>query len=383
MSFIAINPQRISYMLKLFGLEKDDFLLKISGELKSELKEEDIFSEQVQLSHLKRVDKLFNKGLSFYTSPVNLLESNRDASIFFRKNNFNSDLSLGARIRVNKIEEKIHEISSLSKLANYSIPRKLPSFSIENKANKVAQEVRSVLHPKTKTKNPKLFLEKFIDKLSENNILVHEFVEQWNAKYKSELDGFFIKPNHIALNRNQKALRREIFTLAHELGHYLLESEEIDKIRFDQEDNDIENWCNEFAFHFLVNEENVNKIINLSNPKYDNEIVKNLSDNTHVSRLAIFTHLATNNIITWQTYKRIKADIQNEFNEQQNKIQLQRELDKANGVKSIGGGARPIVSRLEKDIYVSAFFEGAIEEHQLMAKLNKNKKKSLEEIIYE
>jgi Zn-dependent peptidase ImmA (M78 family) len=42
--------------------------------------------------------------------------------------------------------------------------------------------------------------------------------ETHNKKEKANISVFYLSPNVIVLKRNQKFLKREIFTLAHELG---------------------------------------------------------------------------------------------------------------------------------------------------------------------
>lgn len=103
---------------------------------------------------------------------------------------------------------------------------------------------------------PKEFLRALISKFAEKNILVFEFVETWNKKEKANIDGFYLAPNVIVLKRHQSSFRREIFTLIHELGHYLLNEEEIEELDISNFANnklsDIERWCNDFAYYFLV-----------------------------------------------------------------------------------------------------------------------------------
>jgi hypothetical protein len=98
------NISRLKYLIKLYRLSISDFLVKVSVGLKNPLKEDDIFGEEIKLSNLKRIDKLFNKGLEFYLNPKAIIE-NKDASIFFRKDKFNSDLNIGAKKIVNEFEE--------------------------------------------------------------------------------------------------------------------------------------------------------------------------------------------------------------------------------------------------------------------------------------
>ena len=92
------------------------------------------------------------------------------------------------------------------------------------------------------------------------------------------------------LKRQQQALRREIFTLAHELGHYLLNEEEVESLDFadmyGNSGNKVENWCNEFAFYFLAGRY-ANTIHQLSTANASNdyhmELIGEISKKTHLS----------------------------------------------------------------------------------------------------
>ena len=74
---IPINVQRIKYLRDIFFGRSEqgqwDFLHRINIDLKNTLIEEQIFCENILLTHLKRVDKIFNKGISFYTNPQDLI----------------------------------------------------------------------------------------------------------------------------------------------------------------------------------------------------------------------------------------------------------------------------------------------------------------------
>ena len=207
-------------------MTEDELLCYINKERKIIIKNDDIFSSEIDLGLLKNIDKLFNKGLNFYLDSNDIAIS-RDASIFFRKTNFNSDLSMGARVIVNKFEEfKIH-LSAISKLADINLSRVIPVYNTKQDPKTAASRMRDLIHPGTFSKK-KDFLHEIINKLAENNVLVFEFVETWNKKDRANIDGFFLEPNVIVIKRIQKSFSREIFTLAHEIGHYLLNAEEIE-----------------------------------------------------------------------------------------------------------------------------------------------------------
>lgn len=173
------------------------------------------------------------------------------------------------------------------------------------------------IHPKISTlwKDPKKFLESFISKLAEANILVFEFVEHPSLNQKSNIDGFYLQPNVNVLRSSQDYFKREIFTLAHELGHYLLNQEEVESIDYDQPalapTSKIETWCNNFAFAFLAGGQ-LGALQNLpeisGSNDYSFEEIKTISDTTHLSFTAIITYLVKTKKLSGAIYGKMKKD---------------------------------------------------------------------------
>ena len=137
----TLNINRLLHLLTLFGVSKDELLERISFGLKNPLLEQDIFTSEIKLSHLKRIDSIFNKGLSYYLDPKNLTKSN-DESIFFRKDNFNAVLNLGAKQIVNKFEEEKIAFSTLAKLSDFRLKRSVPVYKVSDNPKSVATEIR-------------------------------------------------------------------------------------------------------------------------------------------------------------------------------------------------------------------------------------------------
>lgn len=374
---LEINVQRIEYLQKLFGLNCEDFLEIVNKGLKKPLTKECIFNEQIKSSHLKRVDKIFGKGLSFYTDSANLPQD-KSSSIFFRKNDFNSKLEFGDRELVHKMECRISSLSALSTLSNYKIKRKIKECSLNDKPRKIAEQIRKHLLPKQKIKNDRDFLKELIGRASEHDILVLEFVEAWNKKDKTNLNGFFIAPHYIVVKRQQGSLKREIFTLAHELGHYLLNKEEIDNVKFDVSMlNEVEKWCDEFAFAFLSGDTELNAIKSVKS--IDDSELKRLSQSLHVSRLALFTHLFVNKRISSRRYSQLKNQLEFEYKSIKEEREQKKKRNESSGIKQQGRTPKPIFSPLEKDIYASAYFEGVCDEYRVLSHF---KTKSLDSILY-
>lgn len=366
--------------MSLYGMTKHDLLSKISVGLKNQILENEIFNNEIKLSHLKRVDKIFNKGLSYYIDPKNLTKS-KEESIFFRKDNFNAELNLGAIQIVNKFEEEKIAFSTLAKLSDFKFKRVVSVFKVSDNPNDVALEIRKILYPDFHQEK-RDFLKSFINKLAENNILVFEFVETHNKKEKANINGFYLAPNVIVLKRNQKSLRKEIFTLAHELAHYLLNEEEIDdNISDDTLDyhnlNKIERWCNDFAYYFLAGDFD-KSILNLnianSTNDYHHDLIENISKHTHLSSISLYTRLLLNGKISAVNYKKISEElfdsIRNWELKEKQRLEIEKQKALEEGRKQQGSVPKPIISPLYLKTIQNALNVGLINEVEFCKKLS-------------
>ena len=372
---IEQNISRLKYLLTLYKMTVDEFLMLINEGLKTPLNKEDILSMEIKVNILKRIDKVFNKGLHFYLDPKSP-EVSQDASIFFRKTKFGTDLNIGAKKIVNQFEEFKISLSAISKLAELNIERSLPVFTLNQDPKIVAKQLRKELYPDFNP-IPKEFLRGLISTFAENNILVFEFVETWNKKEKANIDGFFLAPNVIVLKRQQTSFRREIFTLIHELGHYLINEEEIEQLDISNFGNNklsaIERWCNDFAYYFLAGEfdkafENIEKAE--GNNDYHFDLIENISKETHLSQIALFTKLLYQKKISQNNYNTIKADFDEQYRIRQEEQNKQKELDKILGIQKGGSTPKPMNSPLLISTIQTAFYEGVINEYDVCKTLN-------------
>lgn len=381
------NIERLKYLLTLLKMSVEELLPLISEGLTKSITKEQILSPNIELGHLKRIDKVFNKGIHYYLDPKSP-DISKDASIFFRKPKFDVELSLGARKIVNHFEEFKISLSVIAELSDIKFERVLPVFNLNSNPKNVAIETRKLINSEFKDK-PKDFLTELIEKFAEKNILVFEFVETWNKKERANIDGFFLKPNVIVLKRQQISFKREIFTLAHELGHYLLNEEEIDQIDYqnlaNQKLSKIENWCNEFAFYFLSGDfEKVIESIGNSTAQndYNIDLIQSISEKTHLSRIAIFTKLLLQNKISPASYRKVKEGFEEDFRIKNEELKKQRELDKQNGINTGGSTPIPIKSPLLVSTIQTAFYEGVINEYEFCKKLN-IKPDKIDSFLYE
>lgn len=347
----------------------------VSEGLKNKLQWEDIFKEEIQINHLKRIDKIFSKGLSYYLDPAPPVQS-KESSIFFRKEKFGTDLNLATKKIVNQFEELKLSLSGLAKLSDLKIERSLPIYNINQESKAVAEEVRKALLPNYK-KDPKKFLEAMISKFAEANILVFEFVEHPSLKQKVNIDGFYLQPNVIVLRRNQDYFKREIFTLAHELGHYLLNQEEVESMDYDHlatgSISKIETWCNTFAFAFMAGEKlmDLDQLPEIGKTNdYFFEEIKAISDATHLSFTAILTYLVRKGKMSGAIYGRMRREQEEAIQAKKELEKKKRELEKEMGKPSMGAQAKPIQSPLFVSAIQTAFFDGVINEYELCKTLH-------------
>jgi len=368
------NISRLKYLLKMYKLSAKEFLSIISNGLKNPITESDIFSERIEISYLKRIDKVFEKGIHYYLDPK-APENAKEASVFFRKDNFATDLNFRAKKIVSQFEELKISIAAIAKLADLDTKRKIPKFSLNDNPEIIASEFRKILYPAFTSKR-RDFLKSLISKFAENNILVFEFVETHSRKEKANIDGFFLKPNVIVLKRHQ-SFRREIFTLAHELGHFLLEKEEIELLDYsviaDKHLSKIERWCNDFAYYFLIGEygKDLKNLVRAnSSNDYHYDLLRTISENTHLSQIALFTRLLFQNQISQKNYNIVRVDFEEQFKKYQEEKEREKELQKEQGIKQRGSIAKPIPSPLFISTIQAAFYEGIINEYEVCKKLN-------------
>jgi len=372
---IEHNILRLRHLLALYRITANELLSMISEGLKKPIRKEEVFTEEINLSILKKIDKIFNKGLHYYLDPRSP-EISKDASIFFRKTKFGVDLNIGAKKIVNQFEEFKISLSAIAKLAELNLDRTLPVYTINHNPKVIATQIRKVLYPEF-SKDKKEFLKSLITKFAANNILVLEFVETWNKKEKANLDGFFLNPNVIVLKRHQTSFRREIFTLIHELGHFLLNEEEIEELDIrnlaDRNLSATEKWCNEFSYYFLAGDfdrylESIQKA-NGEND-YEFEVIELVSENTHLSQIALFTRLLYQRKISANDYNVIKADFDEKYRKRLEQEKKQKEIDKLQGIKQGGSAPKPINSPLLISTIQTAFYEGVINEYEFCKTLN-------------
>ena len=389
MNKVLINKERIKYLLALYRMSEEELLREASKKLKKGLTWEDVYRDSVPLNVLKRIDGVFNKGLFYYADPVTPKQEKR-ASVFFRKDTFGTDLNFGARLRVREFEDLKTRLNTISKLSDIKLERRLPVVNTATKPRDLAFEMRKQVLPLF-TNDKRTFLKNFINKLGEQNIFVFEFVDVSSKREKANVDGFYIHPNAIVLRRMQKSFSREIFTLAHELGHYLLDKEEIEQVDVtamslhDVTVSEVERWCNTFAYFLLLGEDMANVLDNVPlfdrQNDYGHDLVKRISKETNLSRLAIFTNLLVQKKLSYRHYLDSKAEMEEEWRRKEQEKELKKTEDKAKGIEVQGRNPQPIKAEIVANVFTLALTSGIIGEQEFCKAMDV-KPKEISKFVY-
>lgn len=360
---IEFNIKKLEYLLNLYDLSREDLLSILNEDRKKLITIDEISGDEIKVSLLKKIDSVFRKGLEFYLdfTPFNVQKSSK---VFFRKKNFHSTLTIEDKRIVDSFESLKslldgYRILTDSTYTDYPLKG---SAKITQSPKDIANKNRQYLLPEKEIKEHKEYLKEIIKKLADINLYVFEFVETWNKKERATIDGFYINPNVIVLKR-QKSYKREIFTLAHEIGHYLLGIEDIEsldmsKIEHNRVNNKVEKWCNDFAF-YLIGGDAVEELDKFQEYSEDlNHKIEELSHSTHISRMAWYTKLAYKGVVPMRYYAKIITDLEEEHRERQKKI---KEKLKENG-SSNARTPKPLISPLYIETMQYAYYNGLISE---------------------
>lgn len=376
---VEINIKRLEYLLKLFSMSREELLEKVSEGLKKPLTEQDVFGSTIKFSTLKRIDKVFKKGLNFYFFEGEL-EQNGKSSIFFRKESLKSKLNLEAKRIINHFEEKQVKISLLNRFSNFYLERKLEIFSVNDSPKEVANLIREKFKLNDKEKKPLQYLKELIKMIAALNVYVFEFIDHPQKKEKTNIDGFFLKPNFIVIKKNSKYYSREIFSLMHEFAHYLLNNEEIA--------NDVENlpefsnlnrtekWCNEFSFFFLAGD--YSNVIDNLDPKQStfDQIISEVSAKTQLSKYAIYTRLYLIDRISRDNYFKLKENYNHFLERQVAEEKLKKELSSKASEQKTFAIQKPIRSPLFEKTVLIAYYKNLLSEYEAIKILNLSNKEA-------
>lgn len=370
MSKIEINKNRILHLLASYRMTAEGLLSLLNEGRKKLLTTDDVICDTIALPILKKIDKFFDRGLAYYQDFSDVSNS-QSTSVFFRKENFAAELNLESMHVVHKFEQQKFLIDGFVALTEMNVQVSVKRFDITENAMKAAESVRALFMPEKTPKTSRELLKAMIAACAENKIFVFEFIETWNKKNRANIDGFYLNPNMIVLKR-QKSYKREIFTLAHELGHCLLGVEEVEPLDLANLDisslSNVERWCNDFAFYLIAGADS--KLLDAvaavgPDNDYCHDLASEVSKRTFISRLAIYTRFLIDKKVSPANYAAIKADLMEQYN-----LRLQKEKEAVKDNNTHPAPPKPIMSPLYIETMQMALFKGVISETQFCKYLN-------------
>lgn len=370
MSKIEINKNRILHLLASYRMTAEGLLSLLNEGRKKLLTTDDVICDTIALPILKKIDKFFDRGLAYYQDFSDVSNS-QSTSVFFRKENFAAELNLESMHVVHKFEQQKFLIEGFVALTEMNVQVSVKRFDITENAMKAAESVRALFMPEKTPKTSRELLKAMIAACAENKIFVFEFIETWNKKNRANIDGFYLNPNMIVLKR-QKSYKREIFTLAHELGHCLLGVEEVEPLDLANLDisslSNVERWCNDFAFYLIAGADS--KLLDAvaavgPDNDYCHDLASEVSKRTFISRLAIYTRFLIDKKVSPANYAAIKADLMEQYN-----LRLQKEKEAVKDNNTHPAPPKPIMSPLYIETMQMALFKGVISETQFCKYLN-------------
>ncbi|MBI9038510.1 MAG: ImmA/IrrE family metallo-endopeptidase [Bacteroidales bacterium] len=304
------------------------------------------------------------------------------------------ELSTSSIFIIREIQQKQAWISEVNKDNNESVVRFVGRFTIKDNPVKVAQDILSTLNINPlnyKTNNPIL---EWIKNAESHGIFISRtsFIHTRLKLDSNEIQGFAIADKYapfVFINSDDWNAP-QLFTLVHELAHIWIAATGISNdvepsIKNIGDYNPVELFCNEVAANALMPKEFIE---NLVRKTFDNakEVFKN-AKSVGVSSFALLVRALNLNVISLNSYKKLKVELNHEYNEF-----IKREAEKKARQKEKGKSNSPIYypliinrnGRLFTQIVLDAFHGGYIEPTKASNLLNVkvNKFPKLEEQMY-
>jgi len=248
--------------------------------------------ENAQYSDIKKIDTFLKRGIPFY-----FLDEVPEERIFpkFRSKYGNFE-NPEIEKKLREYAELREEIQFLVQEQRLSLKRNIQKYTIDDEPAEVANKISKILDFKIKDyekTNSRVLFEIIRSKIENEDIFVFRDALPHELRGCIFLDDKY--PPLILVNSSDDK-NAEIFSLLHEFGHYLLDMEDIDidEINANNPSSKSENWCNSFAYFFLINEEIERKEEFMNSDikeKISDEWLKNLSERYKVSKLAFMYRL--------------------------------------------------------------------------------------------
>lgn len=311
---VPINPEALRFAIAQSGYEQEELVEKVRTKGAKRRFSLEYLKEILQgqrnplYTDLKYLDTYLKRGIPFY-----FLSQFPNDEVFanFRKKNRDVKIEPDVEVKLREYASLRRDIAEMLKDSYISIERNLRVYTEKESPEKVAEELRKrfVYVPdnfgKSQTREAFQFLR---NRVEEEGIFV--FKDNLGENTRGCL---FLKgegPPLLLINSSENK-NAEIFTLLHELAHYLLDKEELDYgLERSSYSHATENWCDRFAFRFLFPESAESREQFTKDQKEElmkSSRLEELSKTYKVSKHALMFRFYLLNIISGAEYKDFKA----------------------------------------------------------------------------
>lgn len=282
---------------------------------------------QPSMPQLRKIAEMYKRSTFFFYYKKLRIESSVERADFRSvPSNIIKDIPPRIRYLVRKAKVRIADLEQLLPDAGTAEVHSLRIDGAED-AKGLARRIREVIGitPEEQckwSKDPYSAFKTWRELLGELGVWVfkNKFKEQYKDSLNDEYCGFCMNNDKfpiIYINSKQD-IRRQIFTLFHELGHLLKGAAGVDfrsEPVYPKEYQKIEVFCNDFAGSFLVPW--TGEVLNHSNPDYDT--LCNLADRYKVSFDVVLRRFRDQNIISQDKFSELRSHREQKTKDYQNR----------------------------------------------------------------
>ncbi len=253
----------------------------------------------------------------------------------FRKKG-SKKLSTSSIFIIREIQQKQAWISEVNENNNEETIPFVGRYSQHDSPVKIARDILETLDIEPYNYKSDIPILEWIDKAESNGIFISRtsFIHSKLKLDSDELQGFAIADKYapFVFVNSDDWNAPQLFTLVHELAHIWINesgiSNEIEPILRDKEKyNPIELFCNEIAANALMPTEYINKVS--KDKLHDSKNVFKIAKNFGVSSFALLVRALNLNLISIDSYNRLKTQAEVEYKEFLRKEEARKEKEKS------------------------------------------------------
>jgi Zn-dependent peptidase ImmA (M78 family)/DNA-binding XRE family transcriptional regulator len=294
---IRLSPEVLKALRGASGYGDEEIAKKLKTSKQKVISVEDDKSA-FTLAQIKKLADIYKRPLAaFFSDSIPALPKLVDYRIN-REKRLTSQVYLAER-KAYYLSEKIKELSEKRS--------QFPSFSEELNADELAKEFRKYLNiGLIKSKKPEEILTYYKKILDDTlTIIIIEYPLKANDVRAFSV---FSDVSVIVLNEEDKPSIK-LFSLFHEICHLLKKTGGICSLEIEQQNQDIESYCNRFAAEFLVPLDDLKSEVEKFG-EIDEEAINKLSEFYGVSKQVMMIRLLWLGYIEKEKYEQFKKEIE-------------------------------------------------------------------------